>query len=159
MRIRQHFSAGGGVERSALGVLDARIGVKRGLFGAARVLDALGARQGVNVLVIKTEFAGKGSELGGFGNSRVRIFGTDLRQFKRRLQHALDAGGGKIAGRRAGRTLSEEDAHADGARARLLERLDLAEAHHGRKFVAFADHALGGRGSAFTGAANNIGGK
>ena len=75
VRIGQHFSAGGGVERSAFGVLDARIGVERGLFGAARVLDALGAGQRVNVLVIKIEVAGKRSEFRGFRNSGVRIFG------------------------------------------------------------------------------------
>src|SRR5208282_3230318 len=78
VRIRQHFSAGGGVERSAFGVLDAGIGVERGLFGATRVLDALGAGQRVNVLVIKMEIAGERSEFAGFGNSRVRVFGTDL---------------------------------------------------------------------------------
>ena len=120
VRIRQHFSAGGGVERSALGVLDAWVGVEGSLFGAARVLDALGAGQRVNVLVIKMEVARKRSELAGLGNARVRIFGTDLRQFERRLQHALDTGGGKIAGIGAGRALSEKDAHTDGARARLF---------------------------------------
>src|ERR1700694_5061311 len=31
MRIRQNFSAGSGVERSAVGVLDARVNIKRGL--------------------------------------------------------------------------------------------------------------------------------
>src|ERR1019366_1819490 len=120
VRIRQHFSAGSGVERSAFGVLDAGIGVERSLFGAARVLDALGAGQRVNVLVIKMEVAGKGSELAGFGNSRVRVFGSDLCQFERRLQHPLYTGGGEITGISAGCALPEEDADADGARARLL---------------------------------------
>ena len=73
--VRQHFSAGGGVERSAFGVLDARIGIERGLFGAARVLDALGAGQRVNVFVIKIEVARKAIRA-----SRLREFRrTDLR--------------------------------------------------------------------------------
>ena len=135
------------------------IGVERGLFGAARVLNALGAGQGVNVFVIKIEVARKRSELRGIGNSRVRIFGTDLRQFERRLQHALDAGGGKIAGVGAGRALSEEDAHADGARARFFQGFDLAQPHHGGKFVAFADDTLGRRRAALHGAADDVGGE
>src|SRR5208282_2523884 len=151
--------AGRGVEGSALGVLDAGIGVERGLFGATRVLDALRAGQRVNVFVIKLEISRKRTEFGAFGNSGVWVFRTDLRQFERRLQHALDAGSGKIARMRAGRALSEEDANAYRPRSRLLQGLDLAETHHGRKFVAFADDTLGRRSAALHRAADHVGGQ
>ena len=45
MGIGQDFVSGGGVEGAAFGVLDARIVVERGFFGAAGVLDALFAGQ------------------------------------------------------------------------------------------------------------------
>ena len=66
--------------------------------------------------------------------------------------------GGEIAGVGAGGALPEEDAHADGARAGLFQGFDLAEAHDGRKFIAFADYALGRRRAALHGAADNVGG-
>jgi len=107
MRIRQHFSARGRVERSALRVFNARIGVHRRLFGAPRILDSLGSGKGINVFVIKMEVARKRSELAARGFPRTDPR-TDLRQFQRRLQHALDSGSGKIARIRAGRALPEE---------------------------------------------------
>ena len=51
--------AGGGVERSAFGILDARIEIERGFFGAAGVVDAIGAGQRINVFVIEIEIAGE----------------------------------------------------------------------------------------------------
>src|SRR5260370_5218878 len=59
----------------------------------------------------------------------------------------------------AGGALSEEDAHADGARARFLQGFDLAEAHYGGKFVAFADDTFGGGRAAFHRATDYVGGK
>src|ERR1700686_1386121 len=58
VRIRQNFSAGSGVKRSAVRVLDARVDIERSLLGAARVLNALGTGQRVNVLVIELQVAG-----------------------------------------------------------------------------------------------------
>ena len=43
MRIGQDFVAGGSVERSAFGILDARVEVERGFFGAAGVVDTIWA--------------------------------------------------------------------------------------------------------------------
>jgi len=43
MRVGQNLVAGSGVERSTFGILDTRIEVQRGLFGAAGVVDAVGA--------------------------------------------------------------------------------------------------------------------
>jgi hypothetical protein len=57
--VGQNFVAGGGVERSAFRVLDARVEVERGFFGATGVVDAIGARQGVDVFVIEIEIAGQ----------------------------------------------------------------------------------------------------
>src|SRR5208282_5559335 len=110
-----------------------------------RIINALGPGKRVYVFVIKLEVAGKGSELASFGNSGVRVLGTDLREFERRLQHALDAGGRKVAGMGAGGALSEENADANSARARLFQRFNLAQAYHSRKFVAFARDAFGRR--------------
>ena len=47
--VGQDFVAGGGVERSAFGILDARVVVERGFLGAAGVVDALFAGQRVHV--------------------------------------------------------------------------------------------------------------
>ena len=53
---------GGSVERSAFGVLDARIEVERGFFCAACIIDALLARKRVNVRIKKIEIAGDRAE-------------------------------------------------------------------------------------------------
>ena len=57
MRIGQNFVPGRGVERSAFGILDARIEIQRGLFRATRVFDAIRAGQRINVFVIEREIA------------------------------------------------------------------------------------------------------
>ena len=49
MRVGQNLVAGGGIERSAFGILDARIEIERGLLRAARVVDALCAGKRINV--------------------------------------------------------------------------------------------------------------
>jgi hypothetical protein len=41
VRVGENLVAGGGVERSAFGVLDARVVIERGFLGAAGVVDAL----------------------------------------------------------------------------------------------------------------------
>ena len=61
VRIGQHFVAGGGVERSAFGILDARVVVERGFLGAAGVVDALFAGQRVDVCGVEIEIARKAS--------------------------------------------------------------------------------------------------
>src|SRR4029077_16388596 len=47
--VGKNFVAGGGIERSAFGILDARIVIKRGFFSAASVVDALFAGKRVYV--------------------------------------------------------------------------------------------------------------
>jgi hypothetical protein len=59
VRVGQNFVAGGGVERSAFGILDARVEIERGFFGAAGVVDAIGAGERINVFVIEIEIAGE----------------------------------------------------------------------------------------------------
>ena len=61
-RVGENFVASGGVERSAFGILDARVGVEGSLFGAASVGDALRPGQRVHVLEIKIEVARKRAE-------------------------------------------------------------------------------------------------
>ena len=155
-RVGEDFVAGGGVETSAFGILDARVGIERGFFGAASVGDALLAGQRVHVAGIKIEVAGERAELRGVGESGERIFGSNFRKFERGLQHAVEAVAGEIAGMGAGGALSVEDANADGTRAGFFQGLDLAEADEGGEFVAFADDALGGGGAALHGAADEV---
>ena len=156
MRVGQHFAAGSSVERAAFGVLDARVSVERGFFGATGIVNALGARERVDVLVIEIEIAGERSEFVGFRYAGVRVFGSDFRQFERRLQHSFDASRRKIARVRGRRAFSEEDAHADGSRSCFFQRFDLSEADDGGEFIALADDALGGRGAALHGATDHI---
>src|ERR1700683_3326994 len=105
----------GGVEGSAFRILDTRIEIKRGFFGAAGVIDAIGAGQRIYILVVEIKIAGERAELRGFGNSTERIFRSDLRKLERGLHHAVEAFAGKIAGVGAGRALAVEDAHSDGS--------------------------------------------
>ena len=58
-RVGQNLAAGGGVEAAAVGVGDARIGGERGGFSAARPLDALGAGERVDVVVVEVQVAGE----------------------------------------------------------------------------------------------------
>ncbi len=57
--VGQNFVSGGGVEGSAVGVLETRVEIERGFFGAAGVVDALGAGERVDVFVVEIERAGK----------------------------------------------------------------------------------------------------
>jgi hypothetical protein len=59
----------------------------------------------------------------------------------------------------AGGAVGDEDAQADGARAGLLERFDLAEADAGGELVALIDDGLGVRGAGLEGAGEDIGGE
>ena len=59
MRVSENFVAGSSVERSAFGVLDARVEVERGFLGAACVRDAFFTRKRIHVGRVKIEIAGK----------------------------------------------------------------------------------------------------
>ena len=154
--VGEDFVSGGGVERSAFGVLDARIEIERGFFGAAGVVDAVGAGERVDVFVVEIEIAGELAELVGCGNAAEGIFGCDLRQRQRRGDHAVEAGSGEVGGVGRGGALSEEDADADGFGAGFFQGLDLAEADERGEFIAFADDAFGGGGASGHGAADDI---
>ena len=158
VRVGENFVSGGGVEGSAFGILDAGIEIERGLFGAAGVVDAVGAGERVNVFVVEIEIALKLAELIGGGDSTEGIFGGDLRQFESGVHHAVEAGFGEIAGVGAGGALSEEDADSDGLGAGFFQGLGLAEADERGEFVAFADDAFGGGGASGHGAADDVGG-
>ena len=56
-RVGQHLAAGGGVKAAAVGVGDARIGGQRGCLGAARPLDALRARERVDIVIVEVQIA------------------------------------------------------------------------------------------------------
>src|SRR5579863_9615591 len=156
MRVGEDFVAGGGVERSAFGILDAWIEIERGFFGAARVVDAIRARQRINVFVIEVEIARELAQLRCVGNAAERVFRSDLRKLECGLHHTIEAGWGEIAGVGAGGTLPSEDSYADGARSGFFEGFDLAEADEGGEFIAFAGYALGSGGAAVHGAADDV---
>jgi hypothetical protein len=147
---------GSGIERAAVRILDARIGIERGLFCAASIFDAIGTRQRVDILRIEIKIAGNGSQMFLLGDSGEWIFGSDLRQLKSGTEHAVEATAGEVAGMSAGGTLAEEHAHANGFRSGFFLGFDLPEAHQRRKFVAFADDALGGAGAVLHGAADYV---
>ena len=109
MRVGEDLASGGGIERSAFRVLDARIEVERGFFRAAGVVDAVGAGERVDVFVIEIKIAGKLAELIGRGDPPEGIFRCNLRELQRGLQHAVEAGFGEIARISRGTALSKED--------------------------------------------------
>ena len=106
VRIGQDFVAGGGVERSAFGILDARIEVERGLLGAARVVDALFARKRVDVGGVEIEIAGERARVATAsgiplnGSSEV-IFASSSAEFSMRSRRFA----GEVAGIGAGGAL------------------------------------------------------
>src|SRR5208282_6255004 len=124
-------------------ILDARIEVESSFFGAASVVDTIGAGQRIDIFVIEVEIAGERAELRRFRNSSEWIFRRDLRKFQRRLHHAVEAGWGKVTGICARCTLTGKYAHTDGSRSGFLERFDLAEADKRRELIPFAHHAFG----------------
>ena len=65
----------------------------------------------------------------------------------------------EVRGRGARRPLADKDAQPNGARAGLLQRLDLPEAHQRGELIALVDDGLGIGGSGFEGLGENIGGK
>jgi len=156
VRVGENLVAGGGVERSAFGILDAGIEIECSFFGAAGVVDSIWAGQGIHVFVVKVEIAFERAELRRVGNPPEWIFGCDLGKLKGGLDHAVKAGGGEIAGMGAGCALSIEDSHADRSRSGFLQRFDLAQADQCREFVAFADYAFGGGCAAAHGAADDV---
>ena len=156
MRVGENLLSGGGVERSSFGILDARIEIECGLFGAAGIVDAVGAGKRVDVFVVEIEIAGQLAQLVRRGNSAEGIFRCDLREFERRLHQAVEACAGEVAGVGRGGALSEENADSDGAGAGFFEGFDLSEANQGGEFVAFADDAFGSGGSASHGAGDDV---
>ena len=55
MRVGENFAAGRGIERAAVGILEARVGVERGFFSAASVIDTLGAGKRIDIFVVEIE--------------------------------------------------------------------------------------------------------
>jgi len=80
MRVRQNLVSRSRVERSAFGVLDARVEIERSLFRSPRVIDTLRPRQRINVLVIKIEIAVSEPSCEASGIPAERIFRSDLRK-------------------------------------------------------------------------------
>ena len=91
MGVGQDFVADGGVEGAAFGIDDARIGIERGLLGAAGVVDAVGSGERIDIVVVETEVAVQLAELRRFGNSGEGVFAGDLRQCQRRVHHLANA--------------------------------------------------------------------
>src|ERR1700733_11306008 len=156
MRVSQNFVAGGGVKRSAFRILDARVEIKRRFFGAAGVVEGIRAGPGINILVIKVEVTGERAQLRGFRNPAKWIFRCDLRKLQRGLHHPVEAGAGEITGVGAGSTLAIKHAHANRSRTGFFQRFDLAETDQRGEFIAFAHYALGNRGAAVHGTADDV---
>ena len=125
MRVCQNLVSGRGFERTAFGILDARIVIECSLLGASGVADAFFSGKRVNIRRVQIEVAGNRSQLRGFRYSAEWIFGSDLGQLQRRFQHAVQACPGKVAGVGAGSALAVENTQADCLRAGLFQSLDL----------------------------------
>jgi len=68
-----------GVERSAFGVRNARVGGERGFFGAPGGLDFEGRLQLLHVRRIKLQVAREGTQFFRLGQAGVRVLGSDIR--------------------------------------------------------------------------------
>ena len=157
MAVALDLPAVGGVERSAFGVVDALVHCKRGLLGAARIVDALLAGERVDVVKVEIEVAADGAKLRRLRQAGVRIFRGDLGERKRGGDHLVEAFGGKVAAVGGSGALPAKDAHADRPGAGFLQRLDLPEAYDGGEFIALAHHGFGSGGAAAKGAVDDIG--
>ncbi len=62
----------------------------------------------------------------------------------------------KVAGVRAGSTLSKKHAHANALGARLFQRLGITQAHRGRELAAIHSHSLGSSRAALHGLTHHI---
>ena len=60
---------------------------------SSRIVDAIGGRQRIDIVVIQVEVGFDGAELIRFRDSRKRIFRSDARQAQRRLHHLIDTAG------------------------------------------------------------------
>jgi len=70
--------SGRGFERTAFGILDARIVVECSLLGTPGIDDELFSREGINILRVEIEVAVNLSQLRGFRYSPEWIFGRNL---------------------------------------------------------------------------------
>ncbi len=129
----------------------------RRFLGATRIVDAVGGRKRVHIVVVEAEIAFELAQLRRLGNSGEGVFAGDLRQRQRRVDQLLHAFGSQVAGVGAGGALSEEDAHADALRAGLFQRLDFAEPDDGGELAAIHGDGFGGGGSALHGAPDHVG--
>src|SRR5581483_4917674 len=112
-----------------------------------------------DIFVVEVEVGREHAEFFGGGQAGVRVFRGDARQSERALEHLLESLGRKIGAVGGAHALSEEDAHAHGARAGFLQRLDFVHANDGGELVALVNHGLGGRGAGAHGAGDGGGGK
>ena len=76
MRVGENFAAGGGVEGCAVGVLEARVKIERCFFGAAGIVDAVGAGERIDIFVIEIEIAGELSRVSRLRECRRRDLRT-----------------------------------------------------------------------------------
>src|SRR5271166_3089003 len=113
MGVGQYLVANGSVEGTAFGVDNARVGLERGLLGAARVVNAVSGGEGVDVVVVEIEVALQLAELSGVRDSGKRIFASDFGEGEGSVNELADAVGREVAGVGAGSALSEEDADPD----------------------------------------------
>src|ERR1019366_3404914 len=134
-RIGQYLVVNGRVEGAPLGVDDARVRVKGRFLGEARIVDAIGGGQRIDVVVIKVEIALQFPELRRLGNTGKRVLAGDFGQRQCRVHQLLHTFRGQVAGVGTGGALSEEDAHADGFGAGFLQRLHFAETNDRGEFA------------------------
>ena len=73
-RVGKHLVAGSGIERATFGVRDARIDRQCCGLGASRIVNAIGRRERVNVVVVEIEIVWKLAEVSGIGKSGMRVF-------------------------------------------------------------------------------------
>ena len=110
----------------------------------------------VDVVEVEVQIAFELAELVRLRQSGKGVFAGDLRQRDRAVDEPRDAFVGEVGGRGARRVLSDKDAQAHGARARLLQRLDLPQPHQRRELIAFIDDGLGVGGAGFEGLREHI---
>jgi len=150
-----------GIEGSAFGVGNARVGGEGGFFGAPGGLNLEGGLELLDVRRIKLEVAREGAQFFGLGQAGVRVLGGDVGQLDGGFHQVVDAFARQIGSVRRAGPLANQNTQAGAARAGFLEILELAHAHVGGELVALGNGAFGvagaGRQRAFHDIAGQLG--
>src|SRR6185369_14899940 len=144
-------------EVSSLGVLDPRVGREGRRFRATRQLDLGLGLEVVARRVGEIELRQVAGEEIGVRQPGQLIRAGDTRQRYRFFHQPGDRVPGEVGGGRGGHRLADEDAQGQMLLARVLDRVDLPEAHLGGERLVADHEGVAGRRAAALGLIEHVG--